>query len=326
MGETRSARRRLSTSGAALAVLMLVASCSGSLWQPQLTSATRIEIVTNIYALEWAVERVGGELVNVRRLTGEAHDVTELSEEDYRLLGEADVVFFNGPISPPVADLLQSTGGPNRYYDVIDIGQIQLLEIPQELGGGTDPHVWLDPSNMVKILNAAQVALAGVSASVEGLDPSADAKFFQRAREATRELENLREEMGVRLEGCYNRTLVMEHPAFGYLAEAFGLQQFFVNSPEGGVFTPTLAAIQQKNLGERWAQDTGPRTIFLDRAQSARVATPERAFVFELANDYGALLMYLENLEDDPVDAGEGDGYLAVLSQNVDRVKEGLGC
>src|SRR5207344_2158392 len=81
-----------------------------------------------------------------------------------------------------------------------------------------DPHVWLDPARMIDIVDAVAARLARV-------DPQHAPTYRARAARYTASLRDLDREYRDGFGDCAYRLLVMSHDAFGYLADAFHLQQ-----------------------------------------------------------------------------------------------------
>ena len=112
------------------------------------------------YPLQFVAEQVGGDAVTVVGLTpagAEPHDV-ELSPQQVAELGEADLILYIKGFQPAVDQAVEQVGA-DRAVDVS--AGIPLI--------GNDPHIWLDPQNMVTIAGTVEGKLAQVAPGGAGL-------------------------------------------------------------------------------------------------------------------------------------------------------------
>jgi zinc transport system substrate-binding protein len=108
----------------------------------------------------------------------------------------------------------------------------------------------------------------------------------------------------------------VNHAAFGYLAEAYDLDQEAISglSPEAEPDPQRLAELEELVRSE------GVRTVFVESLASSAVGET-------LATEAGvttAVLDPLEGLTQAQVDAG--DDYLSVMRANLEALRDGLGC
>jgi zinc transport system substrate-binding protein len=300
----------LSIAGAGL-ILVLAATSAACGRGDSSSPDGSVRVVASFYPLAEAAEVVGGDAVVVDNLTPpgvEPHDL-ELAPDDLELLVTADVVLYLGDgFQPAVEDgVAQASGVVLDALDVVGA----LRPAPEEEGSEltADPHVWLDPKRYSKIVGAVADALSGV-------DPE-DAPAFRANAEAYRaELDALSSEFGTGLQTCDSRTIVTNHAAFGYLADAYGLEQIAISglTPEAEVDPARLAELRTL------VQEKGITTIFTEE-----LAPPEMAQT--LADEAGvstAVLNPLEGLTPDEVAAGED--YVSVMRDNLGTLREALGC
>jgi zinc transport system substrate-binding protein len=122
----------------------------------------------------------------------------------------------------------------------------------------------------------------------------------------------LRERYGRVLEECRHEIAIVPHEAFGYIAKAFGFEQFGLAglTPEG---EPTTARLAE---AEHLIEDGQAGAVFYEvGGESQRVAEA-------LASDAGVPALPLSTLESEPV-AGD---YITVMEDNLNSLREGLGC
>lgn len=164
-----------------------------------------------------------------------------------------------------------------------------------------DPHIWLDP-----VLAQDQV-LAIRDALIEA-DPDGKEIYEDNAEAFVKELKALDEEYRTTLEDAENRAFVVQHQAFGYLAERYDLEQIAI----GGLSTevePSPSRIAE--IGELVLEHNVPVIYYQQGASSSIAQTvanetgTETAVLYDLevlseellANDLGYLEAMRHNLE-----------------------------
>lgn len=262
-------------------------------------SSDAITIVASMYPLAWAARSVGGPHVEVTDLTphgAEAHDTT-LTAAQRADLQTSDVVVYLGDIGfqPDVERAVGDAEGT-----VVDVSRGLESDLT------ADPHVWLDPVAMTRIVDEIRAALVDA-------DGAGSAAFDARARAADRALDDLDRSYREALVDCDFTTFVATHEAFGYLADRYGLEQIGIL----GLVPETEPTAEQVQAVEE-AIDTGeaaPALFFEDTPEGADIADA-------IASDAGVPAFPLGTLEADP---GSGD-YVSVMRANLRSLTEGLGC
>lgn len=273
-----------------IAAACLAAACGGE-EEPD----RRVSVAAGFYPLAYAAQEVGGDGVTVQNLTppgAEPHDV-ELSARDVERIRSAELVLYLG-----------SGFQPNFERAVVgaDGETLDLLRGLQLMPGeeGVDPHVWLDPLRFEQ--QARQIG--------DALDRADSADRFG-AR-----LRTLDADFKQGLARCAHREIVTSHAAFGYLADAYGLQQIALTglSPESEPSPRALEELVEEVKEER------ATTVFFESLVSPRLAET----VAREAGAETAALDPLEGLGEDELDAGED--YLSVMRANLDALRDALGC
>lgn len=305
----RVARRAAASVAVALVGLLTVAGCSSG-DNAESGSAQGWDVVASFYPLQFVAERVGGDLVSVTNLTHpgvEPHDL-ELAPQDLGALTDADLAIYLVGFQPAVDDAVaQKTNG--QVLNVSDAAELSLTYESDETGGGalTDPHFWLDPMRMADVAD-------DVATSLSQLDPPAQATFEANAAKLRSELEALDADFRTGLADCERRQLVTSHSAFGYLADAYGLEQVGLTglSPDTEPNPQELATVTE------FVTDNDVQTIFYETLVSPDVAET-------VAHATGAGTDVLDPLEG-LTDSSQGDDYLQVMESNLANIKAGLPC
>jgi zinc transport system substrate-binding protein len=300
-----------------VALVLLTTSCAAT----GDAGDDRLEVVAAFYPLQEAAQRIGGDRVEVGNLTPpgvEPHDL-ELAPDDLVSITSADVVLFlGGGFQPAVEDAVEQATG--RTVDVAQ-GLATLPAPPEDEEGHTeesnatedashlDSHVWLDPGSYGEIVSSVAEAMAAAA-------PEAASSFRANAEAFRRELAALDMRFERGLEDCRRRIIVVNHAAFGYLAEAYRLDQVPISglSPEAEPDPRRLAELS------RFVRDNDVTTIFTEE-----LVSPEVAEV--LADEAGVstgVLYTLEGLTDEQITAG--DDYVAVMDRNLETLRDALEC
>ncbi len=173
---------------------------------------------------------------------------------------------------------------------------------------GADPHVWLDPNNLISWVDV-------ITAELVRLDPD-NAEFYQEnASKYQEELSSLDSWIEEQVAGIpeENRELVTDHTAFGYFAEEYGFEQIGAVIPAPTTEAET-SGLQLAELLET-IEEYDVQAIFV----SAEI-DPELSR--RVAEDSGVDLvpLYLGSL----TDGGPADTYLDFMRYNVSSIADAL--
>jgi zinc transport system substrate-binding protein len=262
----------------------------------------RTTVVASFYPLAEAVRQVGGDDVRVTDLTqpgAEPHDL-ELSTRQVGELLDADLAVVMGHrFQPGVEKVAGRRDGPTVFG----------LDLPGVLGNGSDPHVWLDPMQMVRLVD-------GVAAALGRARPASAARFRAGAARYVVRLRALDVDYRAGLAGCQGRSLVTSHAAFGWLAKRYGLQQKAISGLAPGEEADPRRLAELIDVVRR----EHVRTVFAETLVSPAVAET-------LARESGATTSVLDPIEGLTTKAlAAGADYLSVMRSNLRTLRTGLGC
>lgn len=299
--------------GAVSAVLAATAACGSDDASSAQSDAT--QVVVGFYPLQFVAERVGGDHVAVTSLAqpgAEPHDL-EITAQQIGLVADSSLVLYEKGLQPAV-DLAVEQNAADHALDVATVTTLHegYEELGEENTGsqaghedeGTDPHIWLDPTIMTKIVSAVADRLAK--------DDSAHAEDYRaNATALTSELTALDEEYKTGLATCERKDIVTTHNAFGYLADRYGLTQVGIAglSPDDEPSPQKLAEVRS------FAQEHGVTTIFYEESVSPKYAET-------IASEVGAETAVLSPIEV----ASDGKDYLDIMRSNLASLRTALGC
>ena len=320
-----------------------VQSDSGRTDSATATGAKELSVIAEVYPLAWIAQQVGGEQVNVQQLVpsgASPHDL-ELSAQQVEKIGNAQLVLYVKSLASAVdkavetgkpggsidlAQLLPTRPGvPHEHHDHHGHHEEADHDHHEEAGhghheeadhehhdeaehehaaGGIDPHLWLDVSQMPKVVQATVQALSKA-------DPAHKTEYQKRGQEVSTKLQNIGAEYETGLKNCQVHTLVTTHPAFGYITDRYHLTQVGISGIDEDT-EPSPARL--KEIAEL-TKNSGATTIFF-----ADTSNPKIAQV--LAGDLGLKTQVIYTMASTP----QGKDYLQMQKDNLQALRSGLGC
>ncbi len=301
--------------------VLALSACGGSSSQVD-PDSTQITVAASFYPIEEILRQVGGTHVNVVELTpaGQgAHDV-QLTAKQLTVLSSASAVFYiSDGFQPDVEKAVASLSSSIVPIDLLQ--SVTLLDVVAQLDGtegetdgevlasGKDPHVWLDPANMIAMTTAVVDALSQLS-------PNFATQFSTAAKAYIAELQTLGTEIDTTLATCESRALVTSHRAFAYLAKRANIRQVAIAgvNPEEEPSAKSLEAIAS------FARANNVSTIFFETLLPADLAKT-------LADKVGATADLLDPVEGiRSADIAAGASYISIQQDNLSRIAKGLRC
>lgn len=306
-------------SGAALILGALLVSAACGTGNGNVGGADRpgqLDIVVASYPFQFVAERLAGPYGTVRNLTepgAEPHDV-ELTPRQVADIAGAELVVYERSFQPAVDAAVEQQDGKH----ILDTSTVVALR-PLDSGhshaedenghdeAGLDPHVWLDPRNVVSIA-------AAVTARLAEIDPNHRTDFEANLSTLTAELTGLDHSFAQGLKTCARREFITSHAAFGYLARRYQLEQIAVSglSPETEPSPARVAEVQEEARRHRIT------TIFYETLVSPAVAE-------SIAGDLGLRTDVLDPIEG-ITEQSRGSDYLAVMRSNLAALQKANEC
>jgi zinc transport system substrate-binding protein len=248
----------------------------------------------------------------------EPHDL-ELTPSQIITLDDADLLLYISGFQPALEEAAEQSP-PTASLDVLTLPGLNLLEATEDghdhgteeehadeeksAEGVNDPHVWLDPERLIVVANA-------VAAKLSEVDPDNAQTYASNAELFVEQLTELDGKFVSGLASCERDLIVTAHAAFGYLADAYGLNQEAIAgiSPES---EPTPKRLNE--IGKE-AKADGTTTIFFETLASPKVAQT-------LADD-----LNIEAAVLDPIEGiSEGQTYFSIMESNLEALRKALSC
>ncbi len=183
---------------------------------PASGSAAAPNVVATIRPLHSLVAQVTagvGAPVLLLRGAAEPHNYA-LKPNDARRLAAADAIVMIGPdfetfLARPLANL-----APHAH--VLALARVPGMDLPADGRGGRDEHLWLDPANAARAVDAIAHLLAK-------LDPANASDYRRNADAAGARIDRLDRALGMQLAPVRTAPFVVYHDAFRAYAKHFGL-------------------------------------------------------------------------------------------------------
>lgn len=167
----------------------------------------------------------------------------------------------------------------------------------------SDPHTWLDP-----LFYAEQAK--NVEAALIALDPDNQEIYESNTLSLIEDLETLNQEYETALADLEDRTIVVQHQAFGYLAHAYNLEQIAIT----GLQTNQEPSAQVLAQMQDYVSENNIEVIYVDLAMSTSISET-------IAQATNAELRPLRTLEIVTPDEREsGIDYLSIMRDNLEQL------
>jgi manganese/iron transport system substrate-binding protein len=254
-----------------------------------LGAAEKLRVVATTNIVGDVVHQVGGdriELITLMDVGIDPHSYVP-TPSDSAAIHDAHVVFASGAgLESDLDRVFASAGGDAAQIYLSDELQHRLFGGGLEEAGDEhkhdqgeiDPHVWFDVKNVIRWVDTIEQVLSA-------LDPANEAAYQANAASYTQELEELDawvvEQVSTIPEA--NRKLVTSHPAFGYLADRYGLEQIGAVYPISPSAEPSARDIA---LLEDTIREYGVPAVFTESTVNPRLAQ-------QVADDTGVKLVAL---------------------------------
>jgi len=148
-------------------------------------------------------------------------------------------------------------------------------------GQAEDPHVWLDPAALPRLVENIAAALSAADA--------ADAALFRRNQQMVQQrIAALTKQLDEQLRPLAGQSIYVYHPSLGYLCKAYGLRQIAVESDGKAPSAKHLRSLIQQARSER------VRAVFVEPNGDQRAAAA-------VAQAIGARLVVFDPLAPDVV-------------------------
>ena len=293
-----------------LAVVLLLSACTGSGATP--TTSTRIPVVATTSILADVVGRVGGDQVKITTLVppGSNEHEYQPSPQDIAAVADAALVFEVGlGLEEFMSTIVANAGTLVQPVIVSDGIATREFTANTDEHFSADPHVWMDPANVV-------IWVQNIEAALSSYDPAHKELYHANSTAYIAELKTLDQwiEEQVAQISPENRKLVTDHMLFGYFAEKYGFTIV-------GALIPSYSSVAEPSARELAALEDAIRQYGVKVILVGNTVNPSLAD--QVASDTGTRLVqfYTGSLS---TPDGPASTYLNYMRFNVTTIVDAL--
>lgn len=299
-----------------ISLILLLSGCKTE--NIEQSSTDKLVVYASFYPIYFATEQIGREKIELQSVIpngSEPHDY-EPSMKEIAKVENGNLFIFNGVGMEPWAEKLSDTL-KKKGIKTLNMSEYVELMIVEDEGdehshdghehGLYDPHIWLDPINMDKMVYQIMIELSELD--------KANKDFYKANYEAfSKRIKELDIDYNSQLKNRGRDTILVSHEAFGYLAKRYGIEQIPVTgiTPHEEPSPRTLARLFDKIKEEKFEY------IFLESLASPKVV--------ELLAKEGNLkvleLNPISGLTKEQQDRNED--YFFLMKQNLENLKKAL--
>lgn len=299
--------------------IVMLAGCQNQKKATQ-SESQKVQVMATFYPMYAFSKAVVGETGEVKLLIPagtEPHDY-EPSAKDIAKLNDVGLVVYNSShFETWMTEVKRNIDSKHTQFVEASTG-MKLLSGEEEHDhheeeahdhdhGDVNPHVWLDPV-------LAQKEVTNIQKALSKRYPKYQATFKKNAQEYIKKLQDLDQQYREATQKATNKTFVVQHDAFTYLAQRYGLEQVAVTglSPDEEPTPSRLAELKE------YIQKEQIHTIYFEKNASAKVAKT-------LAKETGVRLLVLNPLESlTKSQLADGEDYLSVMQANLQALQQTL--
>lgn len=285
----------------------------------------KLKVTASFYPMYDFSKKIGGDKVEVRNMISsnvEPHD-WEPTPKDLVSIGDSDVFVYNGAGMESWIDKVTKSSD-NKKLDIVEASKgVKLLkgkenksgedkkedehEHEHKHHGAYDPHVWLAPENAKKEMENIKNAFVKA-------DPKNKDYYENNYKENAKKLDELNVKYKDKLSKTKKKDIVVAHQAFGYICNAYGLNQVPIEglSPDSEPDAAKMAEIA------KFAKDNKVKYIFFEELVSPKVAET-------IAKEVGAKTAVLNPIEGmTEKQQKEGEDYFSIMNKNLEALLKAL--
>lgn len=274
----------------------------------------KTQVLTTIYPIYFLADFIAGDQMDVDMLLDgnqdahsyepSANDVLAIQDVDLFIYQDQEMEFF-------VSDLL-TVVNTDQTKVLESTESIELLstaedhdhdEEDHDHSHDYDPHTWLDP------LVFSQQAENIKQALIE-IDPGNREIYEENAKELIDQLEELDQEFKEGLADLEQRTFVVQHAAFGYLAHAYNLNQVAIT----GISTTAEPGAKQLAQMQDFIIENDIKIIYVEPSLSKNVSDT----IASATNVEIRPLKTLEAVKQEELD--QGMNYFTIMRDNLQQL------
>ena len=291
------------------------------------TAFSNITVTTTIYPLYSIAKEVGADKINLQNLIPfgvEAHGF-DPTPSDMAKLSKSDIFITSSDSMEPWKDkIVKSLKIEEKIFDMsehVKLRTIQEEEDEQhedEKGHkhkhdheheGIDPHYWVSLNNYILMTEAITKLFIEKDSTNKDF-------YIQNSNNYLAKVKALKEKYDSTLSTCTNKKILVNHDAFGYFADDYGVKQYSISgmSPDDKPSAKQISELINLVKNEKI------NTVFFEEFASPKVAQT----IAKASNVKTDALRPAENITKE--ENKKGYGYLQIMEDNLEKLKFAMDC
>lgn len=292
------------------------------------TAFSNMTVTTTIYPLYNIAKEIGGDKIKLQNLIPfdvEAHGF-DPTPADMAKLSKSDIFITSSDSMEPWKDkIVKSLKIEQKVFDMSEHVKLRTLqedndehhEDEKDKKGhkhehehdGIDPHYWVSLNNYILMTETITKLFIEKDSTNKDF-------YIQNSNNYLTKVKALKEKYDLSMATCTNKKILVNHDAFGYFADDYGVKQYSISgmSPEDKPSAKQISELINLVKNEKI------NTVFFEEFASPKVAQT----IAKAANVKIDTLRPGENISKE--ENKRGYGYLQIMEDNLEKLKFAMDC
>ena len=308
---------------------MLKKICFSTLLIISTNAISDINVTTSIYPIYSISKEIGGDKIKLNNIIPfgvEAHGF-EPTPNDMAKLSKSDIFITSGDSMEPWKDkIVKSLKIEQKVFDMSEHVKLKAIQEEDEHHedeknekghshehehdhSGIDPHYWVSLNNYILMTETITKLFVEKDSTNKDF-------YIQNSNDYLTKVKALKEKYDLSMATCTNKKILVNHDAFGYFADDYGVKQYSISgmSPEDKPSAKQISELIDLVKNEKI------NTVFFEEFASPKVAQT----IAKAANVKIDALRPAENISKE--ENKKGYGYLQIMEDNLEKLKFAMDC
>ena len=308
---------------------MLKKICFSTLLIISTNAISDINVTTSIYPIYSIAKEIGGDKIKLNNIIPfgvEAHGF-EPTPADMAKLSKSDIFITSGDSMEPWKDkIVKSLKIEQKVFDMSEHVKLKAIQEEDEHHedeknekghshehahdhSGVDPHYWVSLNNYILMTETITKLFVEKDSTNKDF-------YIQNSNDYLTKVKALKEKYDLSMDTCTNKKILVNHDAFGYFADDYGVKQYSISgmSPEDKPSAKQISELIDLVKNEKI------NTVFFEEFASPKVAQT----IAKATNVKIDALRPAENISKE--ENKKGYGYLQIMEDNLEKLKFAMDC